>query len=251
MRSLTILIVDNEAIVRNVMMAVLVHENYLVLEADSATEALRMSEHFEGIIDLLIADHTLKTMTGRQVAQHIRRTRPDLKVLHVSGYLREKLETEGGIAPDDAFLEKPFRAQALTGKVREILNPTRIRPPLETPLQPERGRRVLGVAIGNDYESFEGITRRGCLSSESSHLGLLLARVFPFRPGAGRIRQSGLPENSLAQTGGGLVRRLPSGVHRRFLFGGSGALAPESNRDLSDRRPLGQLPFTCAKCGNR
>lgn len=120
---LTILVVEDEAIVRNVIMKVLVRENYRVLEADSAAEALAVSDTFEGTIDLLIADHTLKTMTGREVAERIRQYRPGLKVLQISGHLPEKLQQEGGLMPDADFLAKPFLPKALMEKVTEILRP--------------------------------------------------------------------------------------------------------------------------------
>jgi CheY-like chemotaxis protein len=118
---LTILVVEDEAIVRNLVMKVLVRENYRVLEADSAAEALAVSDTFEGTIDLLIADHTLKTMTGREVAERIRQSRPGLKVLQTSGQLREKLQQEGGLMPDAEFLGKPFLPKALTEKVTQLL----------------------------------------------------------------------------------------------------------------------------------
>src|SRR3954452_19724117 len=106
MTSRTILVVEDEAVVRNVMVAVLVREDYWVLEADSAAEALEVSSSFEGVIDLLIADHTLKTMTGRQVAETIRQQRPELRILHVSGHPRERLEEQGEILAGAGFLGK-------------------------------------------------------------------------------------------------------------------------------------------------
>ena len=118
---LTILIVEDEAIVRSVMVKVLVREDYRVLEADSADEALAVSRSFDGVINLLIADHALKTMSGRQVAEQIRQSRPALKVLHISGYPIEKLEREGGLIPGAEFLAKPFLPHQLAEKVSRIL----------------------------------------------------------------------------------------------------------------------------------
>ncbi len=119
--ALTILVVEDEAVVRNVIMNCLVHEDYRVLEADSAAEALDVSNSFPGTIELLIADHTLKTMTGRQVAEQIRQSRPGLKVLHVSGLSLEKLEQDGGLMPCAEFLAKPFSPKALVKKVDQML----------------------------------------------------------------------------------------------------------------------------------
>jgi two-component system cell cycle sensor histidine kinase/response regulator CckA len=120
MRSPTILIVEDEAVVRNTMVTVLVREDYRVLEADSAAEALEVSNTFEGVIDLLIADHALKTMTGPQLAEKICQARPSLRVLRISGYLLKKLE-EGEAKAGADFLEKPFSPKALIEKVRESL----------------------------------------------------------------------------------------------------------------------------------
>jgi CheY-like chemotaxis protein len=121
MRSPTILIVEDDAVVRNVMVTVLAHEDYRVLEADSAAEALDVSNTFDGVIDLLIADHILKTMTGRQLAEKICRARPGLKVLQISGYAQERLEQGDTRAAVD-FLAKPFVPKDLIEKVREIFN---------------------------------------------------------------------------------------------------------------------------------
>jgi two-component system cell cycle sensor histidine kinase/response regulator CckA len=120
MRSPTILIVEDEAIVRNIMVTLLVHEDYRVLEADSAAEALEVSNTFEGVIDLLIADHILKTMTGPQLAEKICQARPGLRVLRISGCPPKMLE-EGEAKASADFLEKPFSPKALIEKVREIL----------------------------------------------------------------------------------------------------------------------------------
>ena len=118
---LTILVVEDEPVVRNLMVRVLVCEDYRVLEADSAAEALEVSDTFSGTIDLLIADHTSKIMTGGQVAEQIRQSRPTLKVLHISGYPSETLEQDGGLIPGADFLRKPFLPKSLTQKVAQIL----------------------------------------------------------------------------------------------------------------------------------
>jgi len=119
--ALTILVVEDEAVVRNVIMNCLVREDYRVLEADSAAEALAVSQTFPGTIDLLIADHTLKTMTGRQVAEQIQQSRPGLKVLHIFGHSLEKLEQDGGLMAGAGFLAKPFSPKALVEKVDQML----------------------------------------------------------------------------------------------------------------------------------
>lgn len=107
--------------VRNILVSCLLHESYRVLEADSAAEALKVSDTFEGTIDLVIADHSLKTMSGREVAEQIRQARPGVKVLHVSGYPVETLDQERGLIPGAGFLSKPFLPHVLLEKVRQML----------------------------------------------------------------------------------------------------------------------------------
>ena len=101
---------------------VLVREHYRVLQADSAPGALEVSNTFAGVINLLIADHTLKTMTGRQVAERLCQSRPDLKVLYISGYPIGQLIGRGEAIAGANFLAKPFLPNALVEKVREILS---------------------------------------------------------------------------------------------------------------------------------
>jgi len=69
----------------------------------------------------MIADHTLKSMTGRQVAERICQSRPGVHVLHISGCLAGQLEQEGGLIPGAEFLQKPFLPKDLVEKVRRIL----------------------------------------------------------------------------------------------------------------------------------
>jgi DNA-binding response OmpR family regulator len=117
----TVLIVEDEPLVRNLMVMVLAGKHYHVLEADNAPEALEVSSKFEGAINLLIADQSLKIMTGRQLAQRIQQSRPQLKVLHMSSDLREKVEQEGGLVSGAALLGKPFLPTDLTARVVQIL----------------------------------------------------------------------------------------------------------------------------------
>jgi two-component system, cell cycle sensor histidine kinase and response regulator CckA len=121
---LTILIVEDEPIVRNVIIRVLEREDYALLEAASADEALQLSDSFDGTIDLLIADHALKTTTtGAAVAAQIRQVRPGLKILHTSGHPLNKLLQEGALIPGANFLAKPFSAKILAEKVKQVLGP--------------------------------------------------------------------------------------------------------------------------------
>src|SRR5437879_5575414 len=116
----TILVIEDEPIVRNFVVQVLTRENYRVLEADSAAEALDVSNQYESI-DLVITDHSLKTMTVPEVVAQLCRSRPHLKVLQMSGYPKEWLLREGHLTEDIAFLPKPFVKASLLAAVRRLL----------------------------------------------------------------------------------------------------------------------------------
>ena len=114
MRPLTILIVEDQAVVRDLMVTVLVRENYRVLETDNVSEALEVSNTFDGIIDLLIADHRL---APRQVVQMICQSRPGLKVLRI---VDSETGNDGGVHGAN-FLTSPFLPRALSEKVSNLL----------------------------------------------------------------------------------------------------------------------------------
>ena len=117
----TILLVEDEAGIRALVRKILRRENYNVLEAGSAEEALAIASA-PGRIDLLVTDVTLPAASGRELAERIRETRQDLKVLYISGYLpmTDAVRT-GAIPPGSKFLQKPFTLGALVSKVKESL----------------------------------------------------------------------------------------------------------------------------------
>jgi two-component system, cell cycle sensor histidine kinase and response regulator CckA len=108
--------------VRNVLVRILAHEQYEVLEACSASEALKISSSFGGTINLLIADERLETMTGRQLAELIVESRPKIRVLQTSACALESLEQEGGLMPGAGFVQKPFLWRNLITDVKGILD---------------------------------------------------------------------------------------------------------------------------------
>jgi two-component system cell cycle sensor histidine kinase/response regulator CckA len=118
----TILVVDDEAIVVDVIKSVLEMWGYHLLTAENSTEAFRICEAHPGPIDLLVTNHRLKTESGRQVTDRIRPLQPNIKVLQISGWPEELLSREGTRIPGSVFLQKPFSAPALINKVRELLD---------------------------------------------------------------------------------------------------------------------------------
>ena len=119
----TVLIVEDEEIVRQLVCTVLSDRGYNVLCASNGEEALEMSGEHEGKIALLITDVVMPQMGGLELSRIISERRPDTRVLYVSGYSESDMNEQGILAPDADFMEKPFTPQALTRKVREVLNP--------------------------------------------------------------------------------------------------------------------------------
>jgi PAS domain S-box-containing protein len=117
----TILLVEDEAGIRALVRKILRRENFTVLEAGTAEEAMTMASSIPGRIDLLVTDVKLPVASGRDLAEHIRATRHDLKVLYISGYTDDDAVRTGAIPPGSKFLQKPFTLGALVGKVKESL----------------------------------------------------------------------------------------------------------------------------------
>jgi DNA-binding response OmpR family regulator len=88
-----ILVVEDDVMARNAIVAILTHEKYEVLEATSA-EALRVSTSFDGIIDLLIVDDSLQETSGRPLAGQILESRPALRVLQFDAHAQDNLAAE-------------------------------------------------------------------------------------------------------------------------------------------------------------
>ena len=123
-QSETVLVVEDEEIVRELVCTVLSDSGYDVLCAPNGTEGLRMSETHRGKIALMITDVVMPQMGGLELARELSARRPETKVLYVSGYSEDDINDQGILAADLEFLEKPFTPQALTRKVRAMLNPS-------------------------------------------------------------------------------------------------------------------------------
>jgi nitrogen-specific signal transduction histidine kinase len=115
----TILLVEDEAGIRALVRKILRRENYHVLDAGSAEEAVTMATASTGRIDLLVTDVMLPGASGRDLAEKLRETRQDLKVLYISGYTDDDAVRTGAIPPGSRFLQKPFTLGALVTKVKE------------------------------------------------------------------------------------------------------------------------------------
>ena len=115
----TILLVEDEAMVRAVAERALTRHGYTMLTADSGEAALEILAR-EDAIDLLISDVVMPTMDGPTTVRAAREARPDLPVLFISGYAEEQLRKSIDI-DNVSFLPKPFSVQQLAEKVRDVL----------------------------------------------------------------------------------------------------------------------------------
>ncbi len=115
----TILLVEDEAVVRAVAERALTRHGYTVLCAESGEEALEILRR-EGQVDLMVSDVVMPTMDGPTTVRHARETHPDLPILFISGYAEEQLRKSIDI-DNVAFLAKPFSVQQLAETVRDAL----------------------------------------------------------------------------------------------------------------------------------
>ncbi len=118
----TILLVEDEDMVRQVARRILEIKGYQVLEAASGQDALAVSQQTSGPIHLMLTDVVMPGISGGETAQLLRAQRPDLKVLFMSGHTENSIVHHGVLDSGVAFLQKPFRGDLLARKVREVLD---------------------------------------------------------------------------------------------------------------------------------
>ena len=101
---------------------ILRERGYRVLEAADGPEAMRVCEQRGEPIDLLLTDVIMPLMSGRELAERVRNARKEMRVIYMSGYTDDVIAYHGDLGPDTDFLQKPFAPEALTRKVREVLD---------------------------------------------------------------------------------------------------------------------------------
>jgi len=119
--SATILVVEDEASVRDVILKVLAQLGYVTLPAACGQEALEIGKSHSSRIDLLLTDMAMPGMSGRQLMGALSGLRPNLKVLYVSGYTENVAIERGIIDRNTPFLSKPFSRSSLAKAVKEAL----------------------------------------------------------------------------------------------------------------------------------
>ena len=118
----TILLVEDETMVRGLARVMLETYGYTVLEAPTGAEALRICREHIGSIELMVTDVVMPEMSGREVADQLRQIRPTTKILYMSGFTDDAVLLHGALSAEDTFLQKPFTSSALASKVRGALD---------------------------------------------------------------------------------------------------------------------------------
>jgi signal transduction histidine kinase len=117
-----VLIAEDDDAVRTLAARILERHGYTVLQARHGREALEQARHHPGQIDLLITDVVMPELGGRRLAASLIAQRPELRVLYMSGYTAGEIDRRGELDPGVALLQKPFAAQPLLLRVREVLD---------------------------------------------------------------------------------------------------------------------------------
>jgi len=119
----TILVVEDEPVLRDMANLILTECGYEVLEASNGAEALRMWEQHKGRVHLLLTDMVMpEGISGMELAQRLVAVRPQLKVLFASGYSMDELDTSFLREGHAVFLQKPYTHVTLSKAVRECLD---------------------------------------------------------------------------------------------------------------------------------
>jgi len=119
----TILLVEDEDSVRQLVRETLESRGYRVLEARNGQDALTLAASHSDLIHLIITDIVMPGLSGHELVQQLLPARPAIKVLYLSGYAQDAFATPAAAEAQKTFLQKPFTLQSLSRKVREILGP--------------------------------------------------------------------------------------------------------------------------------
>ena len=122
----TILLVEDEDIVRGLTREILSEAGYHVLDAKGGHEAIRLCRDFSGPIELLLTDVVMPGMSGKEVAERLHELRPSARVLFMSGYTDEAIVRHGVLDANVEFIQKPFTWAKLGKKVRDVLDRTSV-----------------------------------------------------------------------------------------------------------------------------
>jgi len=137
----TILLVEDETNLRRLARQYLETQGYKILEAEDGAAALQIVAGHQGAIDLLLTDVIMPGMNGRELAAHVSKLLPDVRVLYMSGYTENAVGQDGTLDAGINLLQKPFSLPALKDRVLEVLDSEPI--PLEVAMSSRTGSSVL------------------------------------------------------------------------------------------------------------
>ena len=120
----TVLLVEDDSSVRAFAARALRGQGYKVLEASNGKEALQTAQEFTGEIHLILTDVVMPEMSGKELASQIEAARPGIKALFVSGFTSNAIIHHWVLDSSVFFLQKPFTADDLAHKVREVIDST-------------------------------------------------------------------------------------------------------------------------------
>ncbi|HYE04250.1 MAG TPA: response regulator [Planctomycetota bacterium] len=117
----TVLLVEDEIDVRDMLREMLTDNGYTVLEAGSGPEALAVAEKADYQFDVMLTDVVMPKMNGPELAEEMGKIVPDLRVLYMSGYMDKVIVDRGVLDRDFIFIDKPFSGEAMLRKLREAI----------------------------------------------------------------------------------------------------------------------------------
>lgn len=118
----TIMVVEDDKMVRDMAKSILQQYGYSILDAQDGKEAIRVSKKYEGPIQLMLTDVVMPGISGRVLAERLAVQRPKMKVLYMSGYTDNAIVRHGVLDKEVILIQKPFTVEALAKKVREVLD---------------------------------------------------------------------------------------------------------------------------------
>ncbi len=117
----TVLLVEDEIDVRDMLREMLTDNGYTVIEAGSGPEALAVAEKADYQFDVMLTDVVMPKMNGPELAEEMGKIVPDLRVLYMSGYMEKVIVDRGVLDRDFIFIDKPFSGEAMLRKLREAI----------------------------------------------------------------------------------------------------------------------------------
>lgn len=117
----TILLVEDEIAVRELVRAILNTRGYNVLVAENASHAADICQKHQQSIDVLLTDVVMPEVTGPELAKRLHALRPEMRVIYMTGYAGESLAEQGLLVENVVALQKPFTAAALEEKIELVL----------------------------------------------------------------------------------------------------------------------------------